>query len=125
VSTGRLLMGAGALFRIVYGLGAIAAPDAMSRFWAPDIRGHPAGRMNLRGFGGAQLGIGSFTAYAVAVEPRLARPAIGLNLATDAFDSAVSALEWHDRGRADRVVVGGVVLNVVGLALGAAALRSL
>jgi hypothetical protein len=118
-------MSAGALFRIAYGVGAIAVPDLMSRQLAPDIRGHPAGRMNLRGFGGAQTAIGSFTAYAAVVEPRLARAAIGLNLVTDALDSAVSALEWRARGRADRVVAGGVVLNVSGLALGSAALRSL
>jgi hypothetical protein len=117
-------MTAGGLFRMAYGLGAILAPDAMSLRLAPDIRNHPAGRMNLRGFGGVQTALGGFTIWA-AGDPRHARPALGLNLAADVLDSVVSAMEWRDRGRADRVVVGGVLLNVAGVATWAAALRGL
>jgi hypothetical protein len=34
----------------------------------------------------------------------------------DGFDTAVSLLERRDRGRTDRMVAGGVGLNVTGLA---------
>jgi hypothetical protein len=47
---GRSLMGAGALTRLSYGLGALLAPEWMcSRGLAPDVQGHPDGRMDFAG----------------------------------------------------------------------------
>jgi hypothetical protein len=93
---------------------------------APSLRGHPDPRMNLRGFGGAQSAIAIYTLTA-ATTPARARSLLRLNALVDASDTAVSLLEWRDRGRFDRMATGGLALNVAALGwwtVAAAALRS-
>ena len=101
---GRLLMGAGGLTRLSYGLGALLAPDSMcSHSLAPDVRGHADGRMDFRGFGGLHVSIAVLTLRAAACN-RNTRLLLGLSLGCELSDMAVTLLEWRDRGEADRTV---------------------
>ena len=122
---GRALMGAGALTRLSYGLGALLAPDAMcANRLAPDIRGHADGRMDFRAFGGLQTTIALLTLRAV-IRNRDRRLLLGLNVSCELSDLATTLLEWRDRGAADRTVVGSLALACVGLATWTTALRTL
>lgn len=122
---GRALMGAGALTRLSYGLGALLAPDAMcANRLAPDIRGHADGRMDFRGFGGLHTSVALLTLRA-AVGNRDTRLLLGLNAGCELSDLAATLLEWHDRGGADRTLVGSLALACVGLATWTIAIRAL
>ncbi|HEY5342405.1 MAG TPA: hypothetical protein VIJ66_01955 [Solirubrobacteraceae bacterium] len=122
---GRALMGAGALTRLSYGLGALLAPDAMcSNRLAPDIRGHVDGRMDFRGFGGLHTSIALLTLRA-ARRNRNTRLLLALNLGCELSDLAATLLEWRDREHADPVVLGSLVVALVGIAAWTSALRAL
>jgi hypothetical protein len=122
---GRVLMGAGGLTRLSYGLGALLAPDSMcSHSLAPDVRGHADGRMDFRGFGGLHVSIAVLTLRAAA-HNRNTRLLLGLSLGCELSDMAATLLEWRDRGEADRTVIGSLVLATVGLATWTSALRQL
>jgi hypothetical protein len=116
----------GSAARLAYGAGAMLAPEAMAeRRLAPRLHGKPDPRMNLRGFGGAQSAIALYTLWMIRT-PDGARRALALNFATDGLDTVVSALEGRARGRIDRMVAGGVAVNLLGLvwtALAAGGLR--
>ncbi len=122
---GRALMGAGALTRLSYGLGALLAPDAMcSRRLAPDIRGHADGRMDFRGFGGLHISVALLTLRA-AVQNRNTRLLLGLNVGCELTDLAATLLEWRDRNRADLTVRGSLAVASAGLLTWIAALGGL
>jgi hypothetical protein len=114
----------GSTGRLVYGLGAVLAPEWMGGRFAPSLRGHPDPRMNLRGFGGAQSAIALYT-LAEATTPEGARRVLRLNLLVDGLDTVVSLLERRDRGRFDSYAAGGVAINAAGLACWAVARRAL
>jgi len=97
-----------------HGAGAMLAPEWMGGRWAPTLQDHPDPRMNLRGFGGAQTGIALYT-LRTARSAQGARAVLSLNGLVDACDAAVSLLERRERGEFDRMVVGGVALNVTAL----------
>jgi hypothetical protein len=118
-------MGLGGLIRMSYGLGALLAPDRMSASRiAPDVRDHPDGRMDFRGFGGLHTNIASATLCSAATD-RYVAPMLVLNLGCEIADTAAGLLEWRDRGGPDRLVVGSLVLSTVGVGLWTSALRSL
>ena len=48
-----------------------------------------------------------------------------LNAVVDAFDALVSAAEWRDRGELQRVVAGGIAVNVASLLIWSAAAMAL
>ncbi len=122
---GRALMGAGALTRLSYGLGALLAPDAMrSKRLAPDVRGHADGRMDFRGFGGLHVSIALLTLRA-ALRNRNTRLLLDLNVGCELSDAVATLLEWRARDRADPVVRGSLALASVGLATWTTALYSL
>jgi hypothetical protein len=115
----------GSLVRLGYGLGAAIAPLGMCRRrLAPAVHDMPDPRMNLRGFGGAQSAIALY-ALASARSPERARSLLWLNAVTDACDAAVSLLELRARGKLDRVVVGGLGINITALAWWTLAARTL
>ena len=114
----------GSIGRLAYGVGAMAAPERMAGRLAPTLRGHPDPRLNLRGFGGAQSGIALYTLIESA-SPAGARRVLRLNAVVDAFDALVSAAEWRDRGELQRVVAGGIAVNVASLLIWSAAARAL
>jgi hypothetical protein len=123
--TGRLLLTLGSLFRLAVGVGYLAGPDEMARRQlAPDIRGHPNGRMSTRGFGALHLGIALGTLRAAARDEGC-RDAAVLNLICSLGDSAATLLERGDRGRWDRVVLGSVPVDVLDVMWWANALRYL
>jgi uncharacterized protein YjeT (DUF2065 family) len=114
---GRLVAGAGALLKVAYGVGSMFAPEWMSRReLAPDARGHPDSRMNLRGLGGYVLAVGGVTLW-TAVSGRDLRPALALNLAIDSADTVVGLLEWRDRGHLDKAALGGIGVPGFGVAV--------
>lgn len=113
-TTWRLPFLIGSAGRLAYGAGAMLAPEWMAGRLAPTLRGHPDPRMNLRGFGGAQSGVAIYT-LAMTTTRRRARSALALNALVDTFDAGVSLLERRARGELDRVVAGGVAVNVIGL----------
>jgi hypothetical protein len=116
---------AGSVVRLGYGLGAAIAPLGMCRRrFAPAVHDMPDARMNLRGFGGALSAIALYT-LASARSPERARSLLWLNAVTDACDAAVSLLELRARGKLDRVVVGGLGVNVTALAWWTVATRML
>ena len=122
---GRLLMGAGAVTRLSYGIGALVAPEAMcAHRLAPDVRGHADGRMDFRGFGGLHVSIAVLTLRA-AIQDRDTRLLLGLSLGCELSDMAATLLELRDRRGPDRTVLASLVLASVGLATWSAALRSL
>src|SRR5207248_9293620 len=105
----------GSLVRLTYGIGAAVTPAGMCRRrLAPRIHHTPDARMNLRGFGGALSAIALYT-LASASSPRHARSLLWLNAITDACDTAVSLLELRSRRRLDRVVLGGLAVNLTAL----------
>ena len=110
----------GSIGRLAYGVGAMAAPERMAGRLAPTLRNHPDPRMNLRGFGGAQSGIALYTLIEAA-SPAGAQRVLRLNAVVDAFDALVSAAEWRDRGELQRVVAGGIAVNVASLLIWSAA----
>ena len=120
---GRTVAGAAALAKVAYGLGSMLAPDWMSRHeLAPDVRGHPDGRMCLRGMGGYVLMVGAAT-LCVALRGQELRPLLALNTAIDSADVCVGLLEWRDRGRPDKAALGGVGVPGLGVAAWLAASR--
>jgi hypothetical protein len=114
----------GSIGRLAYGAGAALAPEWMADHLAPTLQGHADPRMNLRGFGGAHSAIALYT-LAIATSPQRAQTVLGLNVLVDVFDAGVSLLEWRARGELDRVVAGGVAVNLAGLACWAAAASAL
>src|SRR4051794_3723141 len=117
-----LSMTIGGLGRLAYGLPSLLAPDWMARSrLAPDLAGEADPRLCLRGFGGLQITLGTFTLLARR-SPALRRPASLLNLGADAADLCAGALEGVARRRWDRTVVGSLVVNLLGLAMGGLAL---
>ncbi|HEV2812818.1 MAG TPA: hypothetical protein VGW10_06145 [Solirubrobacteraceae bacterium] len=120
----RVLAAAGGVVKTGYGAGALFAPDAMSRaLLAPDVRGEPAARMSLRGFGGYLLVVGAATLRSAA-RGRGLRPILALNLLGEATDTAAGLLEWRARARADEMVLGSLGLSALGAATWIAALRA-
>lgn len=120
---GRLLLGLGSLFRLAVGAGYLASPEAMAgRRLAPDIRGHPDGRMGTRGFGGLHLGIAIGTLRA-AVRNKGCRELAVLNVVCALGDTAATLLEWRDRGRWEPVVLGSVPVDLLDVAWWTNALR--
>ena len=114
---GRTVAGAGALLKVAYGVGSMLAPEWMSlREFAPEVRGHPDSRMNLRGLGGYVLGVGGVTFW-TALSGRDLRPLLALNLAIDSADTVVGLLEWRDRGRLDKAALGGIGVPGFGVAV--------
>jgi hypothetical protein len=104
----------GSTARLAYGVGAMLAPEWMGGRLAPTLQDHPDPRMNLRGLGGTQTGVALYT-LATARSAQGARAALRLNALVDAFDGGVSLLERRDRGEIDRIVAGGVAVNLAGL----------
>ena len=105
----------GSTARLAYGLGCVIAPEWMGGRLAPSLRGHADPRMNLRGFGGAQSGIALYTLSRAMASEAGARDALRLNALVDGMDTAVSLLEWRDRGRLDWMAAGGLAFNITGL----------
>jgi len=121
----RVPMIVGSVVRLGYGIGAAIAPLGMCRRrLAPSVHEMPDPRMNLRGFGGALSAIALYT-LASARSPDRARSLLWLNAGTDACDAAVSLLELRARGKLDRVVVGGLAINITALAWWTLASRTL
>ncbi|HYB24803.1 MAG TPA: hypothetical protein VED41_13455 [Solirubrobacteraceae bacterium] len=107
------------------GAGYLALPDAMARRQlAPDIRGHPDGRMSARGFGALHLGIALGTLRAAARNEGC-RAAAVLNLVCALGDTAATLLERRARGSWEPVVLGSVPVDVIDLAWWTNALRYL
>ena len=122
---GRLLLVIGSLLRCGVGAGYLAAPEAMAGSkLAPDIRGHPDGRMSTRGFGALHLGVALATLRAAA-RRQACREVAALNLACALGDTAATLLERRDRGAWDRVVLGSVPIDVIDVAWWTNALRYL
>jgi hypothetical protein len=112
----------GGLGRLAYGIPSLLAPDWMARNrLAPELHGEADPRLCLRGFGGVQTTLGTFTLLARR-SPALRRPAALLNMGADTADLSAGALEWVARGRCDRTVAGSLAVNLFGLALGTLAL---
>jgi len=121
--SGRLLLALGSAFRLAVGAGYLAAPEEMARGQlAPDIRGHPDGRMSTRGFGALHLGIAVGTLRAAA-RNRGCREVAVLNLVCALGDTATTLLERRDRGSWEPVVLGSLPVDVVDVAWWANALR--
>lgn len=121
--TGRVLLAAGSLLRLGVGIGYLAAPEAMaSHRVAPDIRGHPDGRMSTRGFGALHLGVAVGTLRAAARNNGCREVAV-LNLVCALGDTVATLLERRDRDRWERVVLGSLPVDLVDLAWWANALR--
>jgi hypothetical protein len=114
--TGRLLLALGALFRLAVGAGYLAMPEGVARHrLAPDVRGHPDGRMSTRGFGALHLGIAIGTLRAAA-RNKGCRDVAVVNLICALGDTAATLLERRDRGRWEPVVLGSVPVDVVDVA---------
>jgi hypothetical protein len=121
----RLPFVVGTVVRLAYGVGAVLVPEAMAEHrLAPRLDGAADARMNLRGFGGALSAIALYS-LAAARTPHRARSVLWLNALTDAFDAGVTLLERRDRGTVDRVVAGGLAINVAGMACWTLAARTL
>jgi hypothetical protein len=120
---GRLLLGVGSLFRLAVGVGYLGKPDAMARRGlAPDVRGHPDGRMSTRGFGALHIGIAVATLRG-AVRDEGCRELAVLNLICALGDAAATLLERRARGRWEAVVLGSVPVDVLDAAWWTNALR--
>src|SRR2546421_12127945 len=121
--SGRLLLALGSVFRLAVGAGYLAAPEGMARGQlAPDIRGHPDGRMSTRGFGALHMGIAVATLRAAARNESCRELAV-LNLACALGDTAATLLERRARGEWEPVVLGSVPVDVVDVAWWTHALR--
>lgn len=119
--TGRRLMAIGGLVRLAYGLAAFFVP----RFVAGRIAAVERDSvMNLRGFGGQHIALGTFTMLA-SRSSTLARPALLLNAGVEVCDAAAGGLELREKGTADHIAVGGVLLPFLGLTTWLTALRTL
>jgi hypothetical protein len=120
---GRVLLAVGSLFRVAVGAGYLAVPETMAdRQLAPNVRGHPDGRMSTRGFGALHLGVAIGTLLAAA-RNRGCREIAVLNLACALGDTAATLLERRDRGKWERVVLGSVPVDLVDVAWWTNALR--
>jgi hypothetical protein len=109
--------------RLAVGVGYLTKPEAMAGYGiAPDIRGHPDGRMSTRGFGALHLGIALATLRAAARNESCRDFAV-LNLACALGDTAATLLERRDRGEWEPVVLGSVPVDVVDVAWWANVLR--
>ena len=121
--TGRVLLALGSLFRLAVGAGYLAAPEGMAhRQLAPDIRGHPEGRMSTRGFGALHVGIAAGTLGAAARNQGCRDVAV-LNLVCAIGDTVATLLERRDRGSWERVVLGSVPVDLIDVAWWTNALR--
>lgn len=121
--TGRLLLGIGSLFRLAVGAGYLTMPEAMARHrLAPDIRGHPDGRMSTRGFGALHAGVALGT-LAAAARNKSCRELAVLNLACATGDTVATLLERRDRGAWERTVLGSVPIDLVDVVWWTNALR--
>jgi hypothetical protein len=120
----QVLFRVGSVARLAYGLGSVLAPEWMAERYAPSPEDHADPRMNLRGFGGAHTAIALYSLAMATSVPR-ARTALGLNALVDALDAYTTLLERRDRGRFDRVVAGGLVLNLAALLCWTGAARGL
>jgi uncharacterized protein YjeT (DUF2065 family) len=113
---GRLLLAVGSLLRLAVGVGYLIAPDGMARRrLAPDIVGHPDGRMSTRGFGALHAGIAVGTLRA-AVRNEGCREVAVLNLVCALGDTAATVLERQARGGWERVVLGSVPVDLLDVA---------
>ena len=122
---GRVLLAVGSLFRFAVGAGYLANPQRMAHHQlAPDIRGHPDGRMSTRGFGALHLGIAMGTLRAAARNQGCREVAV-LNLACALGDTVATLLERRDRGQWDRVVLGSVPVDLADVGWWTNALRYL
>lgn len=122
---GRLFLGLGSLFRLAVGAGYLASPEEMARRrLAPDIRGHPDGRMATRGFGALHLGVAVGTLRAAARNKSCRELAV-LNLVCALGDTAATLLERRDRGKWEPVVLGSVPVDLLDVAWWMNALRYL
>jgi hypothetical protein len=120
---GRLFLGLGSLFRLAVGIGYLTKPEMMARHrLAPDIRGHPDGRMSTRGFGALHTGIAVATLRAAARDESCRELAI-LNLGCALGDTVATLLERSDRGAWEPVVLGSLPVDLVDLAWWANVLR--
>jgi hypothetical protein len=121
----QALLGIGSLFRLAVGAGYLVAPEHMSRKGiAPDVRGHPNGRMSARGFGALHVGIAAATLRA-AVRGEGCREFALLNLGCGLGDTVATVLERRDRGSWDPVVAGSVPIDVLDVAWWTNVLRRL
>ncbi len=78
--------------------------------------------MSARGFGALHLGVAMGTLQAAARDKGCREVAV-LNLWCALGDTAATLLEWRDRGRWERVVLGSVPVDVVDVAWWLNALR--
>jgi hypothetical protein len=121
--TGRALLVSGSLFRLAVGAGYLAIPEGMAGHQlAPDIRGHPDGRMSTRGFGALHLGIAIGTLRA-ATRNKGCREVAMLNLLCALGDTAATLLERRERGNWEPVVLGSVPVDAIDVAWWTHALR--
>jgi hypothetical protein len=120
-SPGTAQMTVGSIGRLAYGLASMFAPRFMSGRFAP---AEPESYMSLRGFGGQYMAIAAFTLFA-AQSPRLARPALLLNVGVDACDAMAGAFELREKGRKDPIALGGVALPAINLVTWLSAIRQL
>jgi hypothetical protein len=82
---------------------------------APDVRGHPDGRMSTRGFGALHTGIALATLRA-AGRDESCRELVALNLLCALGDTTATLLERRDRETWDRLVLGSVPVDVIDVA---------
>lgn len=120
----RIPLLAGSAVRLAYGIGALAAPSWMDGRLAPTSHGLADPRMNLRGFGASHMAIAATTLRARRDLTHV-RTVLLLNATNDALDGIAAALEWRSRGGADRIVAGGLILPLMGLANWLGAWRAL
>jgi hypothetical protein len=120
----RTLMLANSLFRLGYGVGALASPSAMAALrMAPDTDDRPEARLFVRGFGSHQIAV-AVVGLASSRWPRLERPAIALAVVIDAVDMLSAAAEARARGGLEEDLAGGIVLSAAGVLTAGAALRA-
>jgi len=125
IMTGRPLLALGSLFRLAVGTAYLVKPEAMAeRGFAPDIRGHPDGRMNTRGFGALHAGVALSTLRAAVLNESCREFAV-LNLACALGDTVATLLERRDRGGWEPVVLASIPVDVIDIAWWTNALRRL
>jgi hypothetical protein len=123
--SGRLLLALGSAVRLAVGTGYLVGPDTMARLGlAPDIRGHPDGRMTTRGFGALHAGIALATLRAARRDESCREMAM-LNLACALGDTAATLLERRARGAWEPTVLYSVPVDVTDVVWWANALRQL
>jgi hypothetical protein len=119
------MMVAGALGRLVYALGLLIAPDAMSaRGLAPSANGNSYGQMTTRAFGAVHTNVAMLTLRS-AVLKRDMRLVLGLNIGCDLGDLAATVLESRNGDLPAGALIGSAVVQSVGMATWTIVLRSL